>query len=59
MSVRIKTITIEAGDLMFTVSPPESFGDNPTYFANQVDEQLDVMKVKARKVFEAYYGTQQ
>lgn len=58
MGARVQTITIKAGDMTFMIYPIETFGDNPAFFSQQVDDQLDAMKEKARKTFEAYYGRQ-
>lgn len=53
MSAEVRYITVVVDGNEFEFSPSEPWGDNPAFFAQQVDKQLDEAKAYFRRVLAA------
>lgn len=58
MNDRQVKITIQLPGQFIELTRERSFGDNPTFYANQVDEILDEVKEPIRQMIAAEHGRQ-
>lgn len=58
MAVRISAVEVQAGDLSVVLEPKQPHGDNPTYYAAQVEAELLALAEKFRAQLEARFGIQ-
>jgi len=59
MAATVAPITVKAGAMEFTLSPAIHGGDNPAFYAAQVEAQLIEIGARARRIIEAATGRRQ